>query len=129
MINHDFDIHVVNNIMKQRFVKKRNYINEFIIISDNKSLLIKIYDKINIKMNTLIERNNMQLLNVIYVLNFIINIVAESIFKNKRLYFDIQHRYFHQNNFTVVYMFRIKNYYVLENNRKFEEMIVFATFI
>ena len=80
-------------------------------------------------MNTLIERNNMQFLNVIYVLNFMINIVAESIFKNKKLHFDTQHHSFYQNDFVVIYMFRIKDHYVLENNKKFKKMIVFAIFI
>ena len=129
MINHDFDIHVVNNIMKQRFIKKQNCIDEFTIILNNESLLIKIYDKMNIKVNILIERNNMQLLNVIYVSNFIINIVAESILEDKRFHFDTQHRHLHRNDFIVVYVFRIKNHYVFENNKKSEEVIVFAIFI
>ena len=83
----------------------------------------------NIKMNTLIERSNMQLLNVIYVLNFMINIVAENIFKDKKFHFNTQHRHLHRNDSAVVYVFKIKNHYVLENNKKFEEMIIFATFI
>ena len=92
-------------------------------------MLIKTYDKMNIEMNILIERSNMQLLNVIYVLNFLINIVVESIFENKRFYFDIQHCHFHRNDFTVIYVFKVENHYVFENNKKFKEMIVFITFI
>ena len=129
MMNHDFDVYVVNNIMKRRFVKKRDCIDEFTIISNNESLFIKIYDIMIIKINTLIEKNNMKLLNVIYVFDFMINIVVDSIFKNKKLYFDIQYRHLHRNDSIVFLMFRIKAHYVLENNRKFEEMIAFATFI
>ena len=115
--------------MKQRFIKKRNCIDEFTVISNNELLFIKIYDRINIKINTLIGRNNMQFLNVIYVLNFIINIVVENIFENKKLHFDIQYYYFHRNDFVIVYVLRIKNHYVLKDNKKSEEMIAFATFI
>ena len=129
MMNHDFDIHVVNNIIKQRFVKKQDYIDEFTIILNNESLLIKTYNKMNIEVNTLIERNNMQLLNVIYVLNFMINIVAENILEDKEFHFNTQHCHLHRNDSAVVYVFKIKDHYVLENNKKFEEMIVFAIFI
>ena len=92
-------------------------------------MFIKIYDKMNIKVNTSIEKSNIQLLNVIYVLNFIINIVVKSIFKDKKFHFNIQHRYFHRNDFAVVYVLKVKDHYVFENNKKFEEMIVFAIFI
>ena len=80
-------------------------------------------------MNTSIEKSNIQFLNVIYVLNFIINIVVENILENKKFYFDIQHRHFHWNNFVVIYVLKIENHYVFENNREFEEIIAFATFI
>ena len=129
MINHDFDIHVVNNIIKQYFIKKQNCIDKFTVISNNKFLFIKIYDKMNIEVNTLIEKSNIQFLNVIYVSNFIINIVAENIFKNKEFHFDTQHRHLHWNDFIVVYVFRIKDHYVFENNKEFEKVITFATFI
>ena len=128
-MNYDFDVHVVNNIMKRRFVKKRDCIDEFTIILNNELLLIKIYDIMIIKVNTLIEKNSIKLLNVIYVFDFMINIVVGSIFENKELHFDIQHRHFHRNNSTVFLMFRIKTHYVFENNKKFEKMTAFATFI
>ena len=83
----------------------------------------------NIKMNILIEKNNMQLLNIIYVLNFMINIVAENILKDKKLHFDTQHRHLHRNDSVVVYVFKVKDHYVLENNKESEEIIVFAIFI
>ena len=129
IINHDFNIHVVNNIMKKRFIKKRDCIDNFTIISNNKSLLIKTYDKIKINVKTLNEKDIMTLINVIYVSNFMINVVAESILENKKLHFDIQHRHLHRNDFVVILMFRAKAHYVLENNKKFEEMIAFVIFI
>ena len=47
-MNHDFNIHVVNNIMKKRFIKERDCIDDFTIILNNKFLFIKTYDKIKI---------------------------------------------------------------------------------
>ena len=115
--------------MKKRFVKKRNCINDFMIILNYEFLLIKTYDKMKINIKTLNEKNIIILLNVIYILNFVINIVVESIFKNKELHFNIQHRHLHRNNLTIILTFRIKTHYVLENNKKFEKMIAFVIFI
>ena len=56
-MNHNFDVHVVNNIIKQCFVKERDCIGEFMIISDNKPLLIKIYNIMIIKINKSTEKN------------------------------------------------------------------------
>ena len=129
MMNHDFDIHVVNNIMKKCFIKKRDCIDDFTVISDNEFLLIKTYDKIKINVKTLNEKDIMTLINVIYVSNFMINVVAESILKNKELHFDTQHHYLHRNDFVVILMLRAKTHYILENNKKSEEVIAFVTFI
>ena len=54
---------------------------------------------------------------MIYELNFIINVVVESFFKNKKLYFDTRHRHLYQYDFIIILMFRVKAYYILENNR------------
>ena len=129
MINHDFDVHVINNIMKRRFVKKEDCFDEFTIISDNEFLLVKIYDIMIIKINISIEKNNMMLLNVIYVFKFMINIVVDSILKNKELHFDIQHRHLHRNDSTIFMMLRVKTHYIFENNKISEEITAFAIFI
>ena len=128
-MNHDFDIHVVNNIIKKRFIKKRNCIDDFTIILNNKSLFIKTYDRIKINVKILNEKDIITLINIIYVLNFMINVVAESILENKELHFDIQHRHLHRNDFVVILMFRTKAYYIFKNNKEFEEMIAFVIFI
>ena len=69
----------------------------------------------------------MTLLNVIYVSNFMINIVAKSILKNKRFHFDIQYCHFYENDSAVILMFRVKTYYIFKNNKKIKE--IFAMFI
>ena len=75
-MNHDFDIHVVNKTMKQRFQKKRDFTDEFMIMSNHESLSILAYDRIRFNVSTLTEKSTMKLLNVCYVFNFMINIVA-----------------------------------------------------
>ena len=87
-MNYDFDVYIVNNIIKQRFIKKRDF-DEFTVMSDNEPLSIKTYDTMIIKIDTSIEKSNMILLNIIYVLDFLINIVAESIFADKEVHFNI----------------------------------------
>ena len=71
----------------------------------------------------------MMLLNVIYISDFVINIVADNIFKNKEFHFNTQHRYFYRNNSAVFLIFKIKPHYILKNNRISERMIAFTTFI
>ena len=129
VINHDFNIHVVNNIMKKRSIKERNYIDDFTIISDNKSLFIKIYDRTKINVKTLNEKNIMTLINVIYVSNFMINVVAENILEDKELHFDIQHRHLHRNDFVVILMLRAEAHYIFENDKESEKMTAFVIFI
>ena len=71
----------------------------------------------------------MMFLNMIYMFDFMINIAIDSIFKNKKFHFEIQDRYLYRNDLTVFLMFRIKAHYILENNKRSEKMIAFATFI
>ena len=71
----------------------------------------------------------MKFLNVSYVSNFIINIVAKNIFVDKKFYFDTTHNYLHKNNTFVVFVLRIKTHYVFKNNKNFEEINIFAVII
>ena len=41
IVNHDVEIHVVNETMKNRFIKDRDCIDEFMIVSNNESLSIE----------------------------------------------------------------------------------------
>ena len=71
----------------------------------------------------------MKLLNVSYVLNFMINIVAESILADKELYFDTTHSHLYKNDILVVLVSRINAHYVFKNNKKFEKMKNFAAIV
>ena len=129
ILNHDFDVHVVNKTMKQRFIKKRNCTNEFVLMLKMKSFFILIYDRMNINVNTFTKNMNMNFRNVSYVSDFMINIVANSIFADKKLHFDTTHDHLHRNDILVVFVFKIKTHYVFENNKKFEEMSNFAIIV
>ena len=124
-MNHDFDIHVINNTMKQRFQKKRNCTNESKIMFDMKLFFILTYDRMRIDVDIFIKKKSMKFLNVNYVFDFMINIVANSIFVNKNLYFDTTHDHFYKNDKSIVHVSKINAHYVFENN-KFEKMNIFA---
>ena len=124
-MNHDFDIHVVNKTMKQRFQKKRDCTDEFMMMSEMRSLSILAYDRMRINVNTFTEKKSMKLLNVNYVFDFMINIVANNIFANKELHFDTAHDHLHRNDTSIVLVSRVNAHYVLEDNR-FEEMSTFV---
>ena len=128
-MNYGFDIHVVNKTIKHRFQKKRNCTNEFMIISNIKSFFIQKYNRININVNTFTEKKLIKFLNVSYVLNFIINIVAKNILANKKFYFDTTHSYLYKNNTFIVFVSKIKTHYVFKNNKNFKEINIFVVII
>ena len=68
------------------------------------------------------KKKLIKFLNVNYVSNFIINIVANNIFVDKKFYFDTTHNHFYKNNTFVVFVSRINVYYIFENNKIFEKM-------
>ena len=127
-MNHDFDIHVVNNTMKQRFQKKRDCTNEFMMMSNMKSLFILAYHQMRVNVNTLTEKKSMKFLNVNYVFDFMINIVANNILANKELHFDTTHDHLHKNDTSIFLVLKVNAHYVFENNR-FEKMNVFVVIV
>ena len=96
-------------------------------MSGNGPLSIKAYDTMTIKVDTLTGKGIMILLNVIYISDFMVNVVAGSILADKGLHFDTQHRHLHRNGSAVFLVPRIGAHYVLEDNRELKE--VFATSI
>ena len=127
-MNHDFDIHVVNKTMKQRFQKKRNCTDEFMMMSNMKSLSILAYDRMRINVNTFTKKKSMKFLNVSYVFDFMINIVTNNLLADKELHFDTTHDHLHKNDTSIVLVSRVDAHYVLEDNRS-EEMNIFAVIV
>ena len=96
------------------------------MMSKNKSFFILIYDRMIINVDTFTKKQSIKFLNVNYVFDFMINIVANNILIDKKFHFDTTHDHFHRNDIFVVFVFKIKTHYVFENNKKFEKMINFA---
>ena len=128
-MNYGFDIHVANKTIKHRFQKKRDCINKFIVILGIESLFIQTYDRISINVSTPTKKKLMKFLNVSYVSNFIINIVAKNIFADKKLHFDTAYDYLYKNNTLVVLVSKIEAHYVFKNNKNFEKMSIFAVIV
>ena len=70
----------------------------------------------------------MKFLNVNYVFDFMINIVANNIFANKKLHFDTTHNHLHKIDKSIVFVSKINAYYVFENN-KFEKINIFVVIV
>ena len=104
--------------MQHHFIKKRNCIDEFTIAIKRKMLTINVYKTITINVQTFIDNKILTLINVAYILNFMINIVFENILKEKKLHFDILHRHLHQNEQSIVFILKVENHYVIKNNIK-----------
>ena len=104
--------------MQHRFIKKRNCHNEFTIAAERKMLTINIYKIITINVQIFIDNKIITLINIAYILNFMINIVFKSILKEKELHFNIFHRHLHQNKQSAAFVFKIKNHYIIEDNIK-----------
>ena len=81
-----------------------------------------------INVNTFTKKKSIKILNVNYVFDFIINIVANNIFANKNLHFDTTHNYLHKNDKSIVFVFKINAYYIFENN-KFKKMNIFVVIV
>ena len=126
ILNYNLDIHIANDIMQHRFVKERDCIDEFTIETEKKLLTIVSYESITVNVQIFIDIKIIKLLNVAYILDFTINIVFENILKEKELHFNIQHRHLYQNEKAIVFILKIENYYMIENNIK-NIVNVFAT--
>ena len=99
ILDHDSDIHVVNDCMQHRFIKERDCTDEFTVAAENELLSIRVYERIQINIQVAIaiekEKGIIELINVVYISNFMINIVSRSILKAKELHFDIEHHHLH----------------------------------
>ena len=83
-----------------------------------------------INVNTFTKKKSMKFLNVNYVFDFMINIVANNILENKEMYFNTKHRHLYRKETQtfLVLVSKIDAHYVLEDNRS-EEMSIFAVFV
>ena len=100
------------------------------MMSKMRSLFILAYDRMRINVSTLTEKKSMKLLNVSYVSDFMINIVADSILENKEMHFSTKHRHLYrkETQISFVLVSKVGAHYVLEDNRS-EEMSIFVVIV
>ena len=76
-----------------------------------------------------LQKKIIKLLNLNYVSNFIINVIANNIFVNKKFYFNTTHNCFYKNDIFVVFVSRINVHYVFKNNKIFEKIKSFVIIV
>ncbi|KAG7007910.1 hypothetical protein G7Y79_00008g025480 [Physcia stellaris] len=121
IMDHGSGIHVANKTMKQRFQKERDCTDGSSVMSGMGSLPILAYGRIRLNVSTPTGKSTMELLNVCYVPDFMVNIVAGSILADKGLHFDTAHGHLHRNGAPIVRVPRVGAHYVLEDNRSRSE--------
>lgn len=128
VMDHASGIHIANNTMKERFIKERDCTDGSTVISGTNALPIKAYGQIVVHVKTPAGKGHITLTNVIYVPDFMVNVVAGSILAGKGLHFDTQYLHLHRNGVTAIHVLQVGAHYVLEDNRKTSEGVAsFAT--
>ena len=70
------------------------------------------------------KKNIIQLTNVIYILNFMTNIVSSTILENKKIYIDSENRRLYREDKTIIIFIRIDDHYLLKNNIKINHFLL-----
>lgn len=126
IMDHGSGIHVANKTQKHRFKKERDCTDGSMVVSGMGPLPIQAYGQMTIYCNTPNGKKSMNLLNVCYVPDFMVNIVAGSILADKGLHFDTEHSHLHRKGVPVVLVPRVGAHYVLEDNRTSQGVGSFA---
>ena len=61
-------------------------------------------------------KTNVELTNVIYIPNFMANLVSCSILEDKEVYIDSENRRFHRRGQIVITFIRVDEHYLLKDN-------------
>ena len=116
IFDNESNIHICNRIMLHRFKKIRDVNHERLIIEKSRSK-IRSYDEINISIDALGGNKwVIILMNVCYILNFMINIVTACIFRKNKCFFDDQNMTLHMNGEIKGLMRHMHRKDVLKNN-------------
>lgn len=102
--------------MLSRFTKTRFPGPDNNLTPVTQSIPIECFGTVETTLPTLTGRQKMTLLNVAYILDFMINLVSEDILYTKRVYFDNHNMHPHRKGETVGYVERYNGRSLLENN-------------
>jgi hypothetical protein len=117
ILNDEINHHICNDIMRTRFIKKRDALFDEYIISRAQFLIIETYESIKIIVNTSTKSKWMMFLNVTLESTFMINAVTQDLLYVKELYFDTSKLYLHYNHVLITFVKRYNEHYLLKDNR------------
>lgn len=95
ILNNESNVHVCNSIMKNRFIKIKDVTAADFLIVDDHHLVIECFEIIFIIVVISKNLQKMILTNVIYVSNFMINCVSQSLLEHRQIFFDNWKRHLH----------------------------------
>ena len=103
--------------MKHRFVKK-NIEHDQMIIANNQEFFVAAYEHIRIKHENERKFCDMILTNVLFIFEFMTNVIFKYIFQMKELNFNTQKYRLHKNDVIYDYAKSKFDYYFMKNNTK-----------
>lgn len=116
ILNDETNDHVCNKIMRHRFVKQKE--NSGILKTKTQKLFIKTWKIIFIILQTLKEFTKIILLNVVYVVDYLINIICQDRLTHKNFFFDNWKMHLHEKERTFAWIIKYENHYFLKDNTK-----------
>ena len=116
ILDNESKTHICNKNMLHRFWKTRDASSKTVLIDETRSK-IEAIEKIEISINAF-ERKIWKVLfiEICYISNFLINIIASRKFRAKKNYFDDQDMRLHANNRTLRLMKDMHDYNVLKHD-------------
>lgn len=116
ILDHGSNAHICNSTMRHRFTKERDG-NGAKIATGNQFLEIEAYGTIQISFKGKNDDEiSITLTNVIYIPNFMTNVVSGSRLASKGLHFDTYQAKFHMNGNIIGYAPLYEGHYVMERN-------------
>lgn len=116
ILDHGSNMHLCNHTMKDRFIKERNGNGEK-IAAGNQFLEIEAYGSIEVHFQGENgKKRSLTLSNVIYISDFMTNIVSGSRLAAKGLHFDTYQARLHMNGNTIGYAPMLEGHYFMERN-------------
>ena len=107
--------HICNKTMKDRFIKESDaHISNF-AIGEGKSTIVA-WGKITLNVDTPTGKRIVIFNNVAYIPGFNVNLLSGAKLEDKGIHFVPQHRLLHKDGKTIMFVKRIGDHYVLENN-------------
>jgi hypothetical protein len=114
ILNDALNIHVCNDSSKFQFNRFVNFDDQLRV--EKIVYSIERYDTVHIVVKKSHDSINIQLLDVVFASNFLMNFVSLNRFTIKNVHWDIEKRHLHTNDVMFCYIESVKKHWVLKNN-------------